>query len=99
VQEILDVLGALGNAAGWTVAVVVLGLGVYGLWQGWVVPGYVYRREVARGDAAESSVEAAQKATEQAATATKAATDAALSVASQLATLQSAINRGNRESR
>lgn len=90
-------LRAFGDAAGWTVAVVVLIFNVVGLWRGWVVPGHVYEREVARGDRAEGALEAATDATERASQATKSATDTALAVAGQLGALQTAIRDIHRE--
>jgi hypothetical protein len=99
VDEFLSVLRGLGDASGWVVAVTVLLTGIYAIATGKLVPGYVYQREVARGDRAEDAVEAAQKSTEQAAAATKAATDASISVANQLLQLQDAVARSRESSR
>lgn len=81
---ILDLLRALGDASGWVVAVTVLALGVGALARGHLVPGYVYRREVARGDRAEDAVEASTRTVQQAAAATESATSTALAVADRL---------------
>lgn len=96
-DEFLGLLRALGDASGWVVALAIAIIGIYAIATGKLVPGYIYRREVARGDRAEDAVDAANKTTEQAAKAVSAATDAALSVASQLANLQSAVERKRRE--
>ncbi len=94
--DILGLLRALGDAAGWTVAVVILVFGVVAFYRGWVVPGYIYNREVARGERAEDAVDASNKTTEQAAAATRAATDAALAVANQLVQLQDVVRDRDR---
>ena len=91
--DFVSVLQALGDASGWAVAVATLLIVLTGLWRGWVVPGYVYQREVERGDRAEGAVESATKTTEQAAAATKAATDTALTVATQLGRIERAVSR------
>lgn len=98
-DEILVVLRALGDAAGWVVAVIVLGLVGYGFAKGVLVPGYVYKREVTRGDRAEDAVEAAAESTKQAAIATKAATDTALAVSSQLASFSLGVREARDEPR
>lgn len=44
---------ALADAGGWAVVVAMItGLGI-GFVRGWLVPGFVYRREVERGDKAD----------------------------------------------
>lgn len=96
--DLSTLLTALGDASGWVVAMALAILGLYALATGLIVPGYVYRREVARGDRAEDAIEASTRTTEQAATATKSATDTALVVASQLSQLQAAIRDTRRES-
>ena len=45
-------LQALGNAGGWVVAVVFMGLGVAAFVRGDVVPGWIHKREIARADKA-----------------------------------------------
>jgi hypothetical protein len=81
VEWLAPVLEGLGNASGWVVALVVLGLVAYGFWKGYIVPGYVYERERARGDRAEDAVDASNRTVDSAAAATKAATEAAVTVA------------------
>jgi len=89
--DIPALLKALGDASGWVVAVAMLITGIVAIARGDLVPGYIYRREVDRGERAEDAIERAEKTTEQAAVATKAATDTALTVAARLADLQSAV--------
>jgi len=48
---------ALSESGGWAVAVAMgISLGV-GFVRGWLVPGFVYRREVERGDKADTAAE------------------------------------------
>jgi hypothetical protein len=95
---VLDTFTALTNAlrdAGGWVAFGALALLIsFALIRGWLVPGYVYEREVKRGDRAEDAVDASTKTTEQAALATKLATETALSVASQFGRLRELMERG-----
>lgn len=91
--DLVAILRALGDASGWVVAVVVLGAVAYGFAKGYVVPGYVYRREIERGDRAEDAVEKSTAVVDQAAAATTAATSAAVTVAEQLSKLQRAVDR------
>lgn len=87
-----ELLTILGNAAGWTVAVAVLLVGGWGFHKGWWVPGFIYDREVKRGDRAEDAVDASTKTSQTAAAATETAAHAALSVARQLSHLQRSVD-------
>lgn len=91
--DFIDLLSALGNATGWTVAVALLIFMVVGLVRGWVVPGYLYRREVARGDSLEDAANQSARTVERAADATEAATRTALSVSAQLTGLTDIVAR------
>ena len=95
-DDLLNLLGALGDAAGWAVAVVVLAVNLYAIAKGWLVPGFVYHREVVRGDRAEDAIDASTRTTDAAALAAKSATEAAQLAVSQLSSLQS---RGRRVGR
>lgn len=94
----VPLLNALGNVSGWALAVAVLLFFVVALYKGWIVPGYIYQREVTRGDRAEDAVTSATNSTKQASDATKAATETALAVAQQLARLERAVARLQDES-
>ena len=94
--ELLGLLRALGDAAGWTVAVVILVVIAYGLVKGHLVPGYIYRREVERGDRAEDAIDRTDRIAEGATTAAKAATDAATLALDRLARFSDAAVEGAR---
>lgn len=86
----------LGSAGPHIITISVLLIFGYGFFTGWWVPGYIYKREIDRGDRAEDAVDASTRTTELATNATKAATDTALSVAKELLAIQNAINRAGK---
>ena len=54
----MDWAAVLANAGGWTVVVAMIGLIGIGVVKRWWVPGFVYQREVERGDRATTTLEA-----------------------------------------
>lgn len=91
--DFISLLDALGNASGWAIATALLIFGIVGLIRGWVVPGYLYEREVARGDGLEAAADQSARTVERAAAATEAATNTALSVSNQLTRIATAVAR------
>lgn len=55
----------LADAGGWTVVIVMMSFLGTGFVKGWIVPGFVYRREVARGDKADDQADQNSRAIEK----------------------------------
>jgi len=91
----LQLLEGLGSAAGWTVAVALLLLVLAALVHGDLVPGWIHKREIARGDKLETRLDADTAKTEAAAAATGIARDAALAVVTEVRRIQLAARRGD----
>lgn len=99
-DEVTKLVALLADASGWILFAALLVILVYALVKPtpWLVPGWAFRREVARGDRAEDAVAGAQQTTHEAAAATKAATDTADAIARELAAWRRALelDRGTR---
>lgn len=76
----LPLLSGLGNASGWVVLVAVLLLIGFGFLRGDLVPGWVHKAEVKRGDQLEERLNAKSAKDEAAAAAASIAEQAALKV-------------------
>lgn len=79
-----ELLANLPNLGGWLAFGGLSVLILVALVRGDLVPGYIYRAEVKRGDDLEGRIDAAKAKDEAAAAATTVARDAALAVVSEL---------------
>ena len=79
-----ELVGNLPNLGGWLAFGALALLVIVALVRGDLVPGYIYRREITRGDAAEGRIDAAKARDEAARAAAKVAERAAAAVVRQM---------------
>lgn len=91
-----ELLTALGDLAGAAIAVAVLLVVTIALIRGDLVPGYIYRAEIKRGDDFEARIDASKARDEAAAASAHIAQQAALAVVDQVERLQRKGRRGGR---